>query len=102
MFGYLLQEVEKEEKNLGFSRNSEGATPFLMAAKKGHFQICKLITEEVKAIKKVKDLNIDLGKKCKYNKIDHCSGQFCSNETMEIFKTDFFENSFNKDKSVGL
>ena len=65
MFGYLLQEVEKEEKNLGFSRNSEGATPFLMAAKKGHFQICKLITEEVKAIKKVKDLNIDLGKKCK-------------------------------------
>ena len=74
MFGYLFQEVEKEEKNLGFSRNSEGMTPFLMAAKKGHFQICKLITEEVKAIKKVKDLNIDLGKKCKYyisyNKID--------------------------------
>ena len=36
--------------------------------------------------------------------MDHCAGQFCSNKIMKIFKTDFFffENSFNKDKSVGL
>ena len=66
MFSVLLKEVENEEKNLGFSRNSEGMTPFLMAAKNGHYQLCNFIIEEVKALKKVQDLSIDLGKKCKY------------------------------------
>ena len=36
--------------------NAEGYTPFLLAARKGHFQICDF------ALQKVKDLNIDLGK----------------------------------------
>ena len=30
--------------------------------------------------------------------MDHCPGQFCSNKIMKIFKTIFFENSFNNDK----
>ena len=34
--------------------------------------------------------------------MDRCPGQFCSNKIMKIFKTDFLENSFNKNKSVGL
>ena len=34
--------------------------------------------------------------------MDYCPGQFCSNKIMKIFKTEFFENSFNKKKSVGL
>ena len=37
--------------------------------------------------------------------MEHCPGQFSSNKIMKIFKTDFFfffENSFDKDKSVGL
>ena len=43
----------EDEKN---PCNSEGFTPFLLAARKGHFQICDF------ALQKVKDLNIDLGK----------------------------------------
>ena len=34
--------------------------------------------------------------------LDHCPGEFSSNKIMKIFKTDFFENPFNKDKSVGV
>ena len=43
----------EDEKN---PCNAEGYTPFLLAARKGHFQICDF------ALQKVKDLNIDLGK----------------------------------------
>ena len=45
--------VAEDEKN---PCNADGFTPFLLAARKGHFQICDF------ALQKVKDLNIDLGK----------------------------------------
>ena len=43
----------EDEKN---PCNADGFTPFLLAARKGHFSICDF------ALQKVKDLNIDLGK----------------------------------------
>ena len=34
--------------------------------------------------------------------MDHCPGQFSLKKIIKIFKTDFFENPFIKDKSKGL